>query len=83
MTGRTSTSSCSSAGRPAAGFLAVVIQPGERVALLAATSYEWTLVDYALWTVAAVPIPIYETSSAEQVRWVLEDVGPWTRPTRP
>ena len=60
----------------AAGFLAVGIQPGERVALLAATSYEWTLVDYALWTVAAVPVPIYETSSAEQVRWVLEDAGP-------
>src|SRR5262252_4843033 len=55
----------------AAGFLAAGIQPGGRVALLAATSYEWTLVDYALWTVAAVPVPIYETSSAEQVRWVL------------
>jgi long-chain acyl-CoA synthetase len=60
----------------AAGFIAAGIQPGERVALLAATSYEWTLVDYALWTVAAVPVPIYETSSAEQVRWVLEDAGP-------
>ncbi|MEV0307908.1 AMP-dependent synthetase/ligase [Nonomuraea fuscirosea] len=60
----------------AAGFLAAGIQPGDRVALLAATSYEWTLVDYALWTVAAVPVPIYETSSAEQVRWVLEDAGP-------
>jgi long-chain acyl-CoA synthetase len=60
----------------AAGFLAAGIQPGERVGLLATTSYEWTLVDYALWTVAAVPVPIFETSSAEQVRWVLEDAGP-------
>ncbi|KAB8183265.1 AMP-binding protein [Nonomuraea phyllanthi] len=60
----------------AAGFLAAGIQPGDRVALLAATSYEWTLADYALWTVAAVPVPIYETSSAEQIRWVLEDAGP-------
>jgi long-chain acyl-CoA synthetase len=60
----------------AAGFVAAGIQPGDRIALLAATSYEWTLVDYALWTVAAVPVPIYETSSAEQVRWVLEDAGP-------
>src|SRR5215469_11130719 len=60
----------------AAGFLAAGIQPGERVALLAVTSYEWTLVDYALWTVAAVPVPIYETSSAGQVRWVLEDARP-------
>jgi len=60
----------------AAGFLAAGIQPGERVALMAGTSYEWMLVDYALWTVAAVPVPIFETSSAEQVRWVLEDAGP-------
>lgn len=60
----------------AAGFLAAGIQPGDRVALLAATSYEWTLLDYALWAVAALPVPIYETSSAEQVRWVLEDAGP-------
>jgi long-chain acyl-CoA synthetase len=60
----------------AAGFLAAGIQPGDRVALLAATSYEWTVVDYALWTVGALPVPIYETSSAEQVRWVLEDAGP-------
>ncbi|MFI6995758.1 AMP-dependent synthetase/ligase [Nonomuraea wenchangensis] len=60
----------------AAGFLAAGIQPGDRVALLAATSYEWTVADYALWTVAAVPVPIYETSSVEQIRWVLEDAGP-------
>jgi long-chain acyl-CoA synthetase len=60
----------------AAGFLAAGIRPGERVALLASTSYEWTLVDYALWTVAAVSVPIYDTSSAEQVRWVLEDAAP-------
>ncbi|TQS24949.1 long-chain fatty acid--CoA ligase [Microbispora sp. KK1-11] len=60
----------------AAGFLAAGIQAGDRVALLAATSYEWTAVDYALWTVGALPVPIYETSSAEQVRWVLEDAGP-------
>ncbi|MEU1599544.1 long-chain fatty acid--CoA ligase [Streptomyces sp. NPDC005708] len=57
----------------AAGFLAAGIQPGDRVALLATTSYEWTLTDYALWTIGAVPVPIYDTSSAEQIRWVLED----------
>jgi long-chain acyl-CoA synthetase len=48
----------------AAGFLAAGIQPGERVALLAATSYEWTLVDYALWTVAAVPVPTLKVKRA-------------------
>ncbi|MBO0728531.1 MAG: AMP-binding protein [Acidimicrobiaceae bacterium] len=60
----------------AAGFIAAGIQPSDRVALLATTSYEWTLVDYALWTAGAVTVPIFETSSAEQVRWVLEDASP-------
>ncbi|MCN9244424.1 AMP-binding protein, partial [Streptomyces sp. RY43-2] len=60
----------------AAGFLAAGIRPGDRVALLAATRYEWTLTDYALWTVGAVPVPIYDTSSPEQIRWVLEDSEP-------
>ncbi|MER5479084.1 long-chain fatty acid--CoA ligase [Streptomyces sp. NPDC002734] len=57
----------------AAGFVAAGIQPGERVALLAATSYEWTVTDYALWTVGAVPVPVYDTSSPEQIQWVLEN----------
>jgi long-chain acyl-CoA synthetase len=59
----------------AAGLLAAGIQSGDRVALLAATRYEWTLTDYALWTIGAVPVPIYDTSSAEQIQWVLEDSG--------
>ncbi|MEU8542237.1 long-chain fatty acid--CoA ligase [Streptomyces sp. NPDC048717] len=57
----------------AAGFLAAGIRTGDRVALLAATSYEWTVTDYALWTVGAVPVPVYDTASAEQIQWVLED----------
>jgi long-chain acyl-CoA synthetase len=60
----------------AAGLLAAGIQSGDRVALLAATRYEWTLTDYALWTIGAVPVPIYDTSSAEQIQWVLEDSEP-------
>jgi long-chain acyl-CoA synthetase len=48
----------------AAGFLAAGIQPVERFALLATTSYEWTLVDYALWTVAAVPVPTLKVKRA-------------------
>ena len=42
----------------AAGLLAAGIQSGDRVALLAATRYEWTLTDYALWTIGALPVPI-------------------------
>ncbi|MEU0493783.1 AMP-dependent synthetase/ligase [Nocardiopsis sp. NPDC006139] len=46
---------------------------GDRVALLSRTRYEWTVVDYAIWSVGAVTVPIYETSSAEQIEWILSD----------
>src|SRR5881398_670500 len=42
---------------------------------MSATRYEWTLVDYAIWTAGAVTVPIYETSSAEQIEWILSDSG--------
>ena len=45
------------------------------MAILSATRYEWVILDYAILSVGAVTVPIYETSSAEQVRWVLEDSG--------
>ena len=48
---------------------------GDRVGIMSSTRYEWTLVDYALWYAGAVPVPIYETSSAEQVEWILSDSG--------
>ena len=59
----------------AAGLVAAGVQPGERVALMSRTRYEWTLCDYAIWTAGAVTVPIYETSSAEQVAWILSDSG--------
>jgi long-chain acyl-CoA synthetase len=59
----------------AGGLMATGVQPGDRVALLSGTRYEWTLVDYAIWTAGAVTVPIYETSSAEQVEWILSDSG--------
>ncbi|WP_432829555.1 AMP-dependent synthetase/ligase [Dactylosporangium sp. CA-092794] len=59
----------------ARGLLAAGIEPGERVALMSKTRYEWTLVDYAIWTCGAVTVPIYETSSPEQVAWILQDSG--------
>jgi long-chain acyl-CoA synthetase len=57
----------------AGGLIAAGIEAGDRVALMACTSYEWTLIDYALWTAGAIPVPIYETSSAEQAEWILSD----------
>jgi long-chain acyl-CoA synthetase len=59
----------------AKGFMAAGIVEGDRVALLSRTRYEWTVVDYALWAAGAVTVPVYETSSAEQVEWILSDSG--------
>ena len=57
----------------AKGLIAAGIAPGDRVAIMSHTRYEWTLADYAAWTVGAVVVPIYETSSAEQAEWILSD----------
>ncbi|MFC7548388.1 AMP-dependent synthetase/ligase [Plantactinospora sp. GCM10030261] len=59
----------------ARGLVAAGIQPGDRVGLMSRTRYEWTLVDYAIWAAGAVSVPVYETSSAEQVAWILSDSG--------
>ncbi|MFG1882072.1 AMP-dependent synthetase/ligase [Micromonospora sp. NPDC049102] len=59
----------------ARGLIAAGIQPGDRVALMSRTRYEWTLIDYAIWAAGAVTVPIYETSSAEQAAWVIADSG--------
>jgi long-chain acyl-CoA synthetase len=59
----------------AKGLIAAGIRPGDRVGLLSKTRYEWTLADFAIWTAGGVTVPVYETSSAEQIRWVLGDSG--------
>ena len=59
----------------AKGLVAAGIRPGDRVALMSHTRYEWTLIDYAIWTAGAVTVPVYETSSAEQAEWILNDSG--------
>jgi long-chain acyl-CoA synthetase len=57
----------------ARGFLTAGVAHGDRVALISRTRYEWTLVDYALWAIGAVTVPIYDTSSSEQIEWILAD----------
>ena len=59
----------------AKGLIASGVQPGDRVGVMSRTRYEWTLVDYAIWYAGAVSVPVYETSSAEQVQWILGDSG--------
>ncbi len=61
--------------RLAAGLIASGIQPGDRVALCSHTRLEWLLCDVAIWTAGGLTVPIYETSSAEQVAWILADSG--------
>ncbi|MFC9094904.1 AMP-dependent synthetase/ligase [Streptomyces sp. NPDC048231] len=57
----------------AKGLLAHGVRFGDRVAIMCRTRYEWTLFDFALWTIGAQVVPIYPTSSAEQVFWMLYD----------
>lgn len=57
----------------ARGLVARGVEAGDRVAIMSRTRYEWTLLDFAIWAAGAVPVPVYETSSAEQVRWILSD----------
>jgi long-chain acyl-CoA synthetase len=59
----------------AKGLVAAGIEAGDRVALMSHTRYEWTLIDYAIWTAGAITVPVYETSSAEQAEWILSDSG--------
>jgi long-chain acyl-CoA synthetase len=59
----------------AKGLIDAGIEPGDRVALMSRTRYEWTVADYAIWAAGAVSVPIYETSSADQVNWILSDSG--------
>ncbi|MDA1358043.1 long-chain fatty acid--CoA ligase [Glycomyces luteolus] len=59
----------------AKGLAAAGIQPGDRVAIMSATRYEWTLLDYAIWAAGGVTVTIYETSSADQAKFILEDSG--------
>ena len=59
----------------AKGLVAAGIQIGDRVAIMARTRYEWTILDFAIWYAGGCVVPIYETSSPEQVDWILNDSG--------
>ena len=59
----------------AKGLIAGGLAPGDTVAVMSGTRYEWTLVDFAIWFAGGVTVPVYETSSASQVEWILHDSG--------
>ena len=57
----------------AKGFIASGIKPGDRIAIMSRTRFDWTITDYAIWYAGCVTVPIYETSSAEQMQWIISD----------
>jgi long-chain acyl-CoA synthetase len=57
----------------AKGLVAAGVQIGDRVAIMARTRYEWTILDFATWFAGGVVVPVYDTSSAEQIDWILND----------
>ncbi|MDQ4116874.1 MAG: AMP-dependent synthetase/ligase [Actinomycetota bacterium] len=61
--------------RVAAGLIAAGVQAGDRIAILSRTRYEWSLADYAILAAGAVTVPIYETSSPDQISWIVSDSG--------
>jgi long-chain acyl-CoA synthetase len=61
--------------RVAAGLMALGLEKGDRVCIFSPTRYEFTVLDYAIWTAGMATVTIYETSSAEQVEWIVGDSG--------
>ncbi|MEV5457345.1 AMP-dependent synthetase/ligase [Streptomyces cellulosae] len=59
----------------AKGLVAAGLEPGDRVAVMSRTRYEWTLLDFAIWAAGGQTVPVYPTSSAEQVEWIVRDAG--------
>ena len=59
----------------AKGIIANGVEAGERIGVMSRTRYEWTVVDFAIWYAGCVSVPVYETSSAEQIQWMLSDSG--------
>lgn len=59
----------------AKGLIAEGLAPGDRIAIMARTTYEWTLLDFAAWAAGLVTVPVYPTSSLFQTRWILHDSG--------
>lgn len=57
----------------AKGLIALGVKNGDRVAIMSRTRYEWTILDFAIWFAGGCSVPIYDTSSAEQIQWILSD----------
>ncbi|MFI9547047.1 AMP-dependent synthetase/ligase [Streptomyces sp. NPDC052016] len=59
----------------AKGLITAGLEPGGRVAVMSRTRYEWTVLDFAIWAAGGQTVPVYATSSADQVEWIVRDSG--------
>ncbi|MGW6055748.1 AMP-dependent synthetase/ligase [Streptomyces sp. NPDC055189] len=59
----------------AKGLIAAGLEPGGRVALMSRTRYEWAVLDFAIWSAGGQSVPVYATSAAEQIEWIVRDSG--------
>lgn len=59
----------------AAGLIASGVKPGDLIAVMSKTTYQWALVDQAIWFAGGISVPIYETSSPSQIAHILSDSG--------
>src|SRR5690606_28064973 len=59
----------------AKGLIAAGLEPGDRVAVMSRTRYEWSVLDFAIWSAGGQSVPVYATSSADQVEWIVRDSG--------
>jgi len=59
----------------AAGLLSLGVKPGDRVALMSNTRYEWGCVDFGVSAIGAVAVPIYQNNMPEDVEYILNDSG--------
>ncbi|MET8954668.1 AMP-dependent synthetase/ligase [Streptomyces sp. NPDC004129] len=59
----------------AQGLIAAGLEPGGRVVVMSRTRYEWAVLDFAIWAAGGQTVPVYPTSSAEQVEWIVRDAG--------
>ncbi len=57
----------------ALGLVELGIQKGDRVSILGNTRPEWTYFDFAALSIGATVVPIYQTNSPEECRYVLEN----------
>jgi long-chain acyl-CoA synthetase len=59
----------------AKGFIAAGVEHGDTYGIMGRTCEQWTRVDYALWSIGAAGVPIYETSACDQAAWIVRDAG--------